>query len=150
MMTINEIHLNRPTVLMDFFVIFCFFRLKLFPVALRFSAEILSPYGGIPSQSGSLEFVVSPWWFCWTICIKKWKFSVFLCYQDFFCIQSSGICYWCIHLFHFFNFNNKNVFFHFSLRNDEFSLCLSEFGRYSTGAPNGTIGPLNGCPKRLS
>ena len=28
--------------LMDFRVIFCFFRLKLFPIALRFSAEILS------------------------------------------------------------------------------------------------------------
>ena len=40
---------------------FHIFRSKLFPIAVRFSAEILSPYGGFPSQSGFLEFVVSSW-----------------------------------------------------------------------------------------
>ena len=39
MMTINEVSLNRPKILVDFFVIFCFFRLKLFPIAVRFSAR---------------------------------------------------------------------------------------------------------------
>ena len=50
-----------PEILIDTFVIFCFFRLNLFPIAMRFSAEILSPHGGFPSQSGFLEFEVSSW-----------------------------------------------------------------------------------------
>ena len=56
MMTINVILpklLCEPKNPYCSFVIFCFFR-------LRFSAEILSPYGVVPSQSGFLEFVVSP------------------------------------------------------------------------------------------
>ena len=70
MMTISEISLNRPKVfpsfcmspkiLIDSLSSFCFFSLKLFPIAMRFSTEIISPYGGFPSQSGFLEFVVSP------------------------------------------------------------------------------------------
>ena len=60
MRMINEVSLNR-----QFLQIFCFtflvFRSKLFPFAVRFSAEILSLYGGFPSQSGFLEFVVSSW-----------------------------------------------------------------------------------------
>ena len=44
-----------------------------------------------PSQSGFLEFVVSSWQCCWTICHKKHKFSIFLGYQDFLRIQSSEI-----------------------------------------------------------
>ena len=38
---------------------FCFFKLKLFTIAMRVSAEIISPYGEILSQSGFLEFVLS-------------------------------------------------------------------------------------------
>ena len=56
MMTINEVSLNRSTLLPIFCVIFLFFKSKLFPIAVRFSAEILSPYGGFPSQSGSFGF----------------------------------------------------------------------------------------------
>ena len=59
MVTINEITLNGQKVPVNSCVIFCFFKSKLFPLALRFSAEILSPYSGFPSQSGFLEFVVS-------------------------------------------------------------------------------------------
>ena len=42
MMSINEISLSRPKVASDFFVIFGFFRFKLFPIASRFSAETVS------------------------------------------------------------------------------------------------------------
>ena len=58
MMTINEISLNRLTVISGFCVIFGFYRLKLFHIASRFSAEALSSYRRFPSQSGFLEFVV--------------------------------------------------------------------------------------------
>ena len=61
MVTINEVWLNRPKLFPIFCVVFLFFRSKLFPTDVRFSAEILSPYGGFPSQSGFLEFVVSSW-----------------------------------------------------------------------------------------
>ena len=61
--------------------------------------EVLSLYGVFPSHSGFLDFVVSSWKFCLTICHKKYKNSVFVGYQDFFCIQSSGIYFWCIQLF---------------------------------------------------
>ena len=40
---------------------FRFFRIKLFPIAMRFSAETLPPYGGFPPHSGFSEFVVSFW-----------------------------------------------------------------------------------------
>ena len=59
MMTMNEILLNRPKVFPMFCVIFSFFSSQLFPVAERFSAEVLSPYGGFQSQNGFLEFAVS-------------------------------------------------------------------------------------------
>ena len=59
MMTINEVSLNRPKIFPIFCVIFLFFRMKLFPLAVKFSAEILSPYGAFQSRSGFLEFVVS-------------------------------------------------------------------------------------------
>ena len=52
--------INILQVLVNSCIIFCFFRLKLFPIAMRFSAEILSPYGGFLSQSGFLDFVVIP------------------------------------------------------------------------------------------
>ena len=55
----NEVSLSRPKLFPIFCVIFLFFRSKLFPIAVRFSAEILSPHGGFPSQSGFLESVVS-------------------------------------------------------------------------------------------
>ena len=57
MMTINEVSLNGPKVFPSFCVISWLLRSTLFPVAVRFS----SPYGGFPSQSGFLEFVVSSW-----------------------------------------------------------------------------------------
>ena len=41
MMTINEVSLNRPKLFPIFSVIFLFFKSKLFPIAVRFSAEIL-------------------------------------------------------------------------------------------------------------
>ena len=108
MMTINEISLNRPEVFSSFRVIFCFLRLNLFPFAMRFSAELLSPCGGFPSQSGFLEFVASPWQCCWNICRRNYKFFI-SGYQDFFCIKSSGINFWCIQLYQFFNISNQNV-----------------------------------------
>ena len=49
-------------------VIYCLFRSKLFPIAVRFCAEILSPYGRFPSQSGILEFIFH----------RKQRISVFL------------------------------------------------------------------------
>ena len=107
----NRVSLNRPEVIQSFSVIFCFFKFKLFPIALRFSAEILSHYGVFPSQSGFLEFVVSSWLCCWTICHREYKFSVSVGYQDFFCIHSSGISFWCVQLFWFFNISNQNVSF---------------------------------------
>ena len=55
----NSISSNRPKVILSFSVIFCFFKLKLSPIALRLSAEVLSHNGGFPSQSVFLEFVVS-------------------------------------------------------------------------------------------
>ena len=42
MMTVNKVSLNRPEVFLSFRVIFCFFRSKFFPIAVRLSAEILS------------------------------------------------------------------------------------------------------------
>ena len=54
----KKITLNGPKILVNSCVILCFFRSKLFSIAVRFSAEILSPYGGFPSQSVFLEFVV--------------------------------------------------------------------------------------------
>ena len=49
-----------PKILVDSFVIFLFHYVEtLSPIAVRFSAEILSPYDGFPSQSGFLEFLVS-------------------------------------------------------------------------------------------
>ena len=99
MMTINKVSLNRPKVFPIFSVIFLFFKSKLFPIALRHSAKSLSPYGEFPSQSGFLEFVVSLWQFCCIICHRKHKFSVCVGYQDFLCIRSSGIHFWCVQLF---------------------------------------------------
>ena len=40
-MTINEITLNGPKVLVNSYVSFCFFKSKLFPISVRFSAVIL-------------------------------------------------------------------------------------------------------------
>ena len=77
MMTIYEISLNSPKFFPSFCVIFWLFRSKLFFIVMRFSAEILSLYDGFPSQSGFLEFVVSSWQFCWTICHMKCKFYIF-------------------------------------------------------------------------
>ena len=79
-------------------------RLRVWRFTLKFSPEIFSPYGVFPSQGGFLEFAVSSWPFCWDICHRKYKFSVFLGYQDFFRIQSSGIYFWCIQLFLFFQY----------------------------------------------
>ena len=45
-----------PKILLDSFIIFGFIKLKLFPFAVRLSAEILSPYGEFPSKSRFLEF----------------------------------------------------------------------------------------------
>ena len=61
MVTMNEVSLSRPKLFPSYWVIFWFFRSKLFPIAVRISLEILSLYGGFPSQSGFLEFIVSPW-----------------------------------------------------------------------------------------
>ena len=36
---------------------------------------------------------------------------LFWCYQDFFRIQSSGMYFWCIQLFQFFDLSNQNIFF---------------------------------------
>ena len=60
MMTVNEIFFEWDKIFPSFCVIFSFFRLQLFPLPVRLSAEILSLYGGFPSQSGFLDFVVSP------------------------------------------------------------------------------------------
>ena len=57
--TISELLREPKKNLIDSFVIFCLFRLKLFPIAVRLSTEILSLYGRFPSRSGFLEFVVS-------------------------------------------------------------------------------------------
>ena len=96
MMTMNDVTLNGSKTFPSFCVIFWFFKSKLFPSAVRVSAETHSLYGGFPSQSGFLEFVVSSLYFCWTICHKKHKFSIFLGSRDHFRVQSSEICFWCI------------------------------------------------------
>ena len=64
MMTTNEILselLREPKNPYGFLRHLLFLQSKLFPIAVRFSAEILSPYGELPSQSGFLEIVVSSW-----------------------------------------------------------------------------------------
>ena len=99
-----------PKILIDSFVI-CFFRLKLFPIAMRLSAKILSPCVVVPSQSGFLEFVVSSWYFCWTICHNKYKFFISLGYQDFFRTQFFwNVCQW-RQISQFFKLSNWNIFF---------------------------------------
>ena len=109
MMTIDEITLNGPKVLVNPCVIVWFFRLKLLPFTVRFSAEILPPYGRLPPRDGFLEFVVPSWVFLpYHLPQEIWS-SVFLGYQDFFCIQSSGKYFWCVQLFQFFNVNIQYV-----------------------------------------
>ena len=167
MMTTNEILFNGPEVFASFCVIFCFFRLELFPDAMRFSAEILSPYGGFPSQSGFLEFVVSPWQYCWTICHRKYKFfnflvssgllshsvfwDKFLMHPTFPVLQSQQSEY----LLHQFlprttHVQERFLVIPFFPNWWIIALSLSEFGRYSTSASNGIIGPLNDSPNLRS
>ena len=76
MTTIKWNLLNRPEVFPRHLL---FLQVESLHVALRFSAEILSllAVGSRLSVSGFLEFVVSTWQFCWTICNKKCKFSNF-------------------------------------------------------------------------
>ena len=128
----------------------------LFPNTVRFSAETLVPHGRLPPRGGLLEFVVSSWLFCWIICHRKNKFSIFLV-----CIRTS----FALSLLGFFsdasNFSNSSKS---AIRMSPFqilaaikaylrkipgstffpnwwifALSLSEFGRYSTSAPNGNL-----------
>ena len=109
-----------PDVFIDTFVIFCFFRLKLFSIAMRFSAEILSPYGEFPSQ--------------WVLGIRSLFLIIllnhlpqeiqilhFLGCQDFFRIQSSGIYFWSIYLFQFLSLSRQNIVFPNSAREQSMS-----------------------------
>ena len=77
MMTMNEVSLNRPKALVDF-VISCFFRLNLFPVASRFSASF---------RGGFFEFVVSPDNFAEPSATGNTNSPCFMGYQDFFCVE---------------------------------------------------------------
>ena len=49
--------------------------------------------------------------FCCTICIWEHEFFFLLWYQDFFRFNSSGMNFWCIHIFQFLNICNQNIFF---------------------------------------
>ena len=108
-MTINDITLNGPKVFVKSFVIFWFFRSKLFPITVRFSAEVLPPCGPLPPRGGFLEFVVPSWQFRRAICHRKYKFSVLLVFSELL-LHS---VFWSICLMHpifqFFNIRNQNV-----------------------------------------
>ena len=150
-------------ILIDSFVIFCFLRLKLFPIAMRFSAEILSPYGGFPSQCGFLEFVVfSLIYFAepsatrntnsaslWVI-RTSFAFSLlkYISMTPNFPILQTSV----IRISSLQDLSAKKawpikslVVIFFQL--DQFMLRFSRgFGRYPTNAPNRTIGPLSDSP----
>ena len=61
----------------------------------RTSTSLKTSLHSICSRHGGFsEFLVSSWQLSFAICHRKYNLSVFVGYQDFFCIQSSGINFW--------------------------------------------------------
>ena len=118
-----------------------------------------------PYQGGCSQFLISSWCFDSSICDWKNKFSFFGKYHlfriesfrvDFRCVRRlqllrSAICtspFQIPHAYRAYSRNNpgKTFFPNWWIRDWSFAVI----GWYSTNEPNGIIGPLNDCAKRLS
>ena len=168
-LTIDRVTFNRPKVSLGFSVIFCFCLLRPFLFALKFSTESFAPHRLFPPLSGFSEFVISDWQFCGAICYWEQDFFSPLWRQHFFCIDSSRMDFWCVHVFQSLNVCDQNVSFPNSSRDhciaEEYAwqdfltkiggaltcfFFFAEIGKYSTITPKWITGPWNGSPNRLS
>ena len=167
-MTIDEVTLDPPEVSTHFNIICWFCRLRLSRFTLKFSAEMFAPYGtvrafewvlvtrslfltifAVPSATGNMN---SSSFLCCQILLSGWFFEdKFLMRQLFPNLLKSAI--------RISPSQNRPAISSKprKIPSDTFlpnwwilDKPLAEIGWYSTIAPKGIIGPLNGSPYRLS
>ena len=144
----------------------------LFPISRQFSPRqftgviTLSLNWSMPYQGGCSQVLISSRCFDSSICDWKNKFSLFGKYH-LFRIESVRVDFRCVHRLQLLKVCNQYVTLPNSHRvqsvsKEQYQVRLvfpnwrildwsfAEIGWYSTDEPNGIIGPLSGCPKRLS
>ena len=131
-------------------------------IYVTFSSNWVFPY-----QVGCSQFLISSRKIDSSMCCWKNKFSFFFRKYHLFCIESFQVDFRCVHRFQLLNVCNQYVTLPNSTpaynaypRNNPgktffpnwwiLDWSFAVIGWYSTNEPNGIIGPLNGCPKRLS
>ena len=128
-------------------------------ISLTFSSNWVAPYKGS-------QFLISSNKFYSSICNWKMILLFFFVKYYFLCIESFWVDFRCVHRLQLLEVCNNYVTLPNSTRVQSVSKNIlrktffpnwwildwsfAVIGWYSTNEPNGMIGPLNGCPKRLS
>ena len=159
-MTIDEVTMNRPKASMGSSVTSWFWRLKLFQVAMKFSAETFTPCGLLPPLCGFSEFVVSSLqtillyhlllgtWILLPFVISRllshqFLGDEFLMHPCFPIPQISAIRIFTFQMLPAINAKLQNIPGKTSLQNWwSLDWSFAPIGAYSTRAPNGITGPL--------
>ena len=143
--------------------------LRLWKRPFWFSKKVnitLSSNWSLPYQSGCSQVLISSKGFDSSICDWKNKFSFFFGKYHLFRIESFRVDFRCVHRLQLLKVCNhcvtlpKSPTYNAYPRNNPgktffpnwwiLDWSFAVIGWYSTNEPNGIIGPLNGCPKRLS
>ena len=130
-------------------------------IYVTFSSNSTFPY-----QGGCVQFLISSRKFDSSICDWKNKLSCFFVKYHLFRIESYRVDFWCVHRLQLLKVCNQYVTLPIPPAYDAYprnnsgktffpnwwilDWSFAVIGWYSTSEPNGIIGPLNGCPKRLS